>query len=161
MDQQVSKMNTEKLFNACFLSTQLLVCDFDDMSLRMDYITKKTMPLLFSHNHSCHHTILIAWCFLTFWCWLSPTCAPLACLTLKVFQNNANPLICAVSGILFLPVPTWHCSPVCGAYVSLSVPSSTAQHPRGMVLICGTQKQCVCKNTVFCWLLYDLLFSAS
>lgn len=90
--------------------------------------------------------------------------APLTSCMPAGHQNNADPIICTSFGILFPSVPAWHRSPslvLLGAYVSLTVPSSAAQHPKGMVLICGTQKQCVCKNPACCRLASDLLFRAS
>lgn len=79
------------------------------------------------------------------WCWLGQTCAVLACCVPTVCQNAASPWICPAFGIMFLPMPAWHYSVISAAYVNLTVPSSTAQRHRGMVLICGTEKQCVQK----------------
>lgn len=58
-------------------------------------------------------------------------------------------------------VPAWHCSPIAGTGCLHKPSSSTAQHPEGMVLICGTQKQYVCKINVHCMPPSDLLFIAS
>lgn len=59
-----------------------------------------------------------------------------------------------------------HLVPVCASVALLShglhkPASCMAQHPKGMVLICGTQKQYVCSINVHHTLPSDLLFIAS
>lgn len=67
------------------------------------------MHLLFHNNHECHQTTR-EWNLTGVGCeLLSPAALPPVC------HNNANPLICTAVGILFLPVPAWHCSPISGA----------------------------------------------
>lgn len=102
-------------------SSNWYICHFECNS--WNYIIK--MHLLFHNNHRCLQinqdwnllSGAISSCNTGVCALVSCVCA-CVCLVrcMPIFcQNNANPLIPTAFGILFLLVPTWHCSLISGA----------------------------------------------